>query len=80
MVFHPSYNLFLQHLESLSFKVSEIYNAVLWVQTRLSEPDTRHTWLQEPMRWEDAYGRVFPIPAEFDYLVRAKRFMMAPCD
>ncbi|PQE06220.1 kinetoplast-associated kap protein [Rutstroemia sp. NJR-2017a BBW] len=35
--------------------------------TRLSEPDTRHTWLQEPMRWEDAYGRVSPIPVEFDY-------------
>ncbi|CZR67156.1 uncharacterized protein PAC_17055 [Phialocephala subalpina] len=48
-------------------KVSEIYNAILWVQTHLSKPDTRHTWLQEPMRWEDAYGRVFPIPVEFDY-------------
>ncbi|PQE03553.1 kinetoplast-associated kap protein [Rutstroemia sp. NJR-2017a BVV2] len=47
--------------------LSDIYNNVLWIRTRLSEPDTRHTWLQEPMRWEDAYGRVFPIPVEFDY-------------
>ncbi|PVH68040.1 hypothetical protein DL98DRAFT_662356, partial [Cadophora sp. DSE1049] len=48
-------------------KICEIHNTVLWVRNRLSQPDTRHTWLQEPMRWEDAYGRVFPIPAEFDY-------------
>lgn len=48
-------------------KVSEIYNNTLWIRTHLSQPDTRHTWLQEPMQWEDAYGRVFPIPAEFDY-------------
>ncbi|KAH6672071.1 hypothetical protein B0J14DRAFT_669653, partial [Halenospora varia] len=48
-------------------RVSEIYNTILWIRTRLSRPDTRHTWLQEPMRWEDAYGRVFPILVEFDY-------------
>lgn len=80
MALRPSYDLCLQHLRRPSSKVSEIYNTVLWVRTRLSEPDTRHTWLQEPMRWEDAYGRVFPIPAEFDYPVRAKGFMMAACD
>jgi hypothetical protein len=47
-----------------------MYNVLLSVRTRLSEPDTCHTWLQEPMRFEDAYGRLFPIPAEFDYHVR----------
>ncbi|OBT58091.1 hypothetical protein VE04_01819 [Pseudogymnoascus sp. 24MN13] len=65
---------FLKTAETLSkvilqtgSKVSEIYTAVLWLQTHHSEPDTRYTWLQEPMRWEDAYGRVIPIPVEFDY-------------
>jgi hypothetical protein len=46
-----------------------MYNVLLSVRSRLSEPDTRHTWFQEPMRFEDAYGRVWPIPVEYDYLV-----------
>jgi len=50
---------------------------ILWIRTRLTEPDTRHTWLQDPMRFEDAYGRVFPIPAEFDYPVRSHETLVA---
>lgn len=44
-----------------------MYKILLSLRTKLSGPDTRHTWLQEPMRFEDAYGRVWPIPVEFDY-------------
>jgi hypothetical protein len=46
-----------------------MYNVLLSVRSRLSEPDTRHTWLQKPMRFEDAYGGVLPIPVEYDYPV-----------
>ena|ERR1700733_13589562 len=37
------------------------------IQSTLGGPDTRHTWFQEPMRLEDAYGRIWPIPVEYDY-------------
>ncbi|KAF4626011.1 hypothetical protein G7Y89_g12151 [Cudoniella acicularis] len=50
-----------------SAKVTQIYNVLLSVQSNLSNLNTRHTWLQDPMKFEDAYGRVVPIPVEFDY-------------
>jgi hypothetical protein len=72
--------LLLQQLRIVSSKVSEIYNIILCVQTGLTEPDTRHTWLQDPMRFEDAYGRIFPIPAEFDFPVCRYDSLIAPFD
>ncbi|KAI9776512.1 MAG: hypothetical protein M1839_009546 [Geoglossum umbratile] len=30
-------------------------------------PDLRHTWFQEPVRFEDALGRINPVPAEISY-------------
>lgn len=46
-----------------------MYNVMLSIRSRLAEPDTRHTWLQKPIQFEDAYGRFWPIPVEFDYSV-----------
>ena len=29
-------------------------------------PDLQHTWFQEPVRFEDALGRILPIPSEYN--------------
>jgi hypothetical protein len=34
---------------------------------KLPDPDIRHTWAQAPVRFEDALGRVMPIPSEYDW-------------
>lgn len=31
--------------------------------------DTRHTWAQAPVKFEDALGRIFPVPSEYDWEV-----------
>jgi hypothetical protein len=33
--------------------------------------DTRHTWAQEPVGFEDALGRIFPVPSEYGWTVSA---------
>lgn len=35
--------------------------------------DLEHTWFQEPLRFEDAFGRIFPLPAEYPWSVRASK-------
>ena len=30
-------------------------------------PDLRHTWFQDPVKLEDALGRILPIPSEYNY-------------
>ena len=30
-------------------------------------PDLRHTWAQAPIKFEDALGRIIPIPSEYDW-------------
>ncbi|KAH7312841.1 hypothetical protein BKA65DRAFT_516763 [Rhexocercosporidium sp. MPI-PUGE-AT-0058] len=37
------------------------------VLRKLPDPDIRHTWAQAPVRFEDALGRVIPIPSEYDW-------------
>jgi hypothetical protein len=32
-------------------------------------PDRRYIWAQEPVRFEDALGRVLPIPSEYNWEV-----------
>ncbi|GJN70802.1 hypothetical protein VFPFJ_08686 [Purpureocillium lilacinum] len=34
---------------------------------RLPQPNASHTWFQDPIRFEDALGRVFPIPSEYSW-------------
>ncbi len=29
-------------------------------------PDLQHTWFQQPVRFEDALGRILPIPSEYN--------------
>lgn len=53
-----------------SSKISEMYNMLIAIQSRL--PDTRHNFFQDPMSLEDAYGRKWPIPVEYDYQVSSQ--------
>jgi hypothetical protein len=52
-----------------SARVTEIYDTLIAIRSQISRPDARHTWFQEPLKLEDAYGRIFPIPTEYDYKV-----------
>ena len=45
----------------------QIYGLVLRSQTSLPFPDLRHTWFQDPVKFEDALGRIIPIPSEYDH-------------
>lgn len=36
---------------------------------RLPQPNASHTWFQDPIRFEDALGRAFPIPSEYSWSV-----------
>jgi hypothetical protein len=44
-----------------------MYNILLSLRGRLSEPDLSHIWFQEPMRFKDAYGQLWLVPVEYDY-------------
>ena len=33
----------------------------------LLPPDRRHTWAQAPVKFEDALGRIIPVPSEYDW-------------
>jgi hypothetical protein len=39
------------------------------IRSRLYGPNISHTWFQEPMRFEDPYGRIWPIPVEYNYMM-----------
>lgn len=47
----------------------ENYKLLIAIQSSLPPPDTRHTYFQDPMHVEDAFGRVFPVPAEYNWTV-----------
>ena len=52
-----------------SAKVGQIYNMLLAVHSQLSRVDKQFAWFQDPMKLEDAYGRLWPIPVEHSYLM-----------
>lgn len=37
------------------------------LQTSSPSPELRYTWVQEPIKFEDAMGRVIPIPSEYNW-------------
>ena len=39
-------------------------------------PDLRYTWFQDPIKFEDAMGRVIPIPSEYDWKVTSFCFTL----
>ena len=33
----------------------------------VAPPDLEHTWAQAPIKFEDVFGRIMPVPAEYDW-------------
>ena len=67
----------LPELKTLVDLATKVWNSNLQIiglmvklQCTSPVPDLRHTWLQEPIRFEDALGRVFPVPSEYNWDVR----------
>lgn len=62
---------YLKALAELATKVwqtnVQIINAVIHLETKYPSPELRYTWFQEPVRFEDALGRLFPIPSEYNW-------------
>ena len=63
-------------LKSLVELASRIWNSNLQIMAMVTKlqscpphPDTSHTWFQEPVRFEDALGRIIPIPSEYNWSV-----------
>jgi hypothetical protein len=65
----------IPQLRTLVEQVTKIWQSntrivSLLVQMQESpSPTLQYTWFQAPIKFEDALGRVFPIPSEFDWLV-----------
>lgn len=61
----------LQNIMDLVGRVWTTNIQIITLLTSISERapsiDAAHTWFQQPIRFEDAYGRVLPIPAEYGW-------------
>lgn len=49
----------------------QIMDILVKQQVSGKPPDVQHTWFQIPVRFEDALGRVIPIPSEYNWSVRS---------
>jgi hypothetical protein len=49
------------------------------LQNNSAKIDIKHTWFQEPMKLEDAFGRAIPIPAEYRWSVRLSYGYLIKC-
>jgi len=64
-------------LQSLAGLVAKVWSTNLQIlaffsslQNNQTQIDIRHTWFQEPLRLDDAFGRTIPIPVEYGWSVR----------
>jgi len=61
----------LKALAELATKVwqtnTQVISTIVKMQTAGPSPELRYTWAQEPVRFEDALGRTFPIPSEYSW-------------
>ncbi|KAF2835247.1 hypothetical protein M501DRAFT_942486 [Patellaria atrata CBS 101060] len=64
----------LPQLRQLIELTKNIWNSNLKIITILTDiqtsgpvPNLQYTWFQEPVRFEDAMGRVFPVPSEYTW-------------
>jgi hypothetical protein len=64
----------LRNLVDLAQKVSasnlDIITCVEKYRKSAPAPELRYTWVQEPVKFEDALGRIIPVPSEYDLDVR----------
>ncbi len=47
----------------------QILDLLVRVQNTAPAPDVYHTYFQRPCEFEDALGRVLPVPPEYDFQV-----------
>jgi hypothetical protein len=66
----------MPHVMSLVDLAGKVWNSNLQIlsiltkmQTTAPTIDSRHTWFQEPVRFEDAFGRIIPVPSEYGWSV-----------
>lgn len=58
---------------------NQIIDIISKMQARPISPDLRYTWFQEPARFEDALGRVIPIPSEYNWGVSSRVQALNTC-
>ncbi|WPG98474.1 Hypothetical protein R9X50_00126500 [Acrodontium crateriforme] len=46
---------------------TQVMNILTVMSTQPPAVDTKHTWFQEPIRFEDAFGRIIPVPSEYGW-------------
>jgi len=56
--------------QRVSSSNTDIVTYISGLQNASRSPDLRYTWVQEPVKFEDALGRVIPVPSEYDVEVR----------
>lgn len=82
-------NELAQPIKSIFTKVSELFATTEQVRTDVQDLresvlriDTGFTWAQAPVKFEDALGRVYPIPSEFSFgtlrVIIEQRFRNVP--
>jgi hypothetical protein len=63
----------VSQLKSLGEQVAKVWQLnvnIVNILVKMQDsptPALQYTWFQSPVRFEDALGRVFPIPSEFDW-------------
>lgn len=60
----------LEIAQNVSSSNIDIVTFIAKLQNTALPPDLRYTWVQEPVKFEDALGRVIPVPSEYDVEVR----------
>lgn len=43
----------------------QIIDILMRQQSTTTAPDLQHTWFQQPVKFEDALGRILPVPPEY---------------
>lgn len=41
------------------------FQSLVQLMTNLGPPDRRFTWVQEPVKLEDPFGRIWAVPSEY---------------
>lgn len=55
-------------------------DVLLQLSTSVAPPViAQFTWAQEPVRFEDPFGRVLPVPSEYDLAVRRQTMRREGC-
>lgn len=44
----------------------QIIDILMRQESTITVPDLHHTWFQQPVRFEDALGRILPVPSEYN--------------